>query len=54
MITSLLIAPVITITMVSTIISSEASRYLAGTVIFRKVAETSPVLVVVSIAIFFG
>jgi hypothetical protein len=53
-ITSLLITHVITITMVSTIISSEASRYLAGTVIFRKVAETSLVLVVVSIVIVFG
>jgi hypothetical protein len=27
---------------------------LAGTVIFRKVAEMSPVLVAVSVAIFFG
>jgi hypothetical protein len=33
---------------------AEANRYLAGTVILRIVAETSPILDVISVAIFFG
>jgi hypothetical protein len=53
-ITSLLIALAIIITMVATIITAEASRYLAGTVVFRKVTKTAHVLVDVSVVIFFG
>jgi hypothetical protein len=40
--------------MISSTVSSEASRYLAGTVIIREIAKMSPVLVVVSITILFG
>jgi hypothetical protein len=48
----LLIALAIIIAMVSTIVTVEASRYLAETIVFRRAKETSLVLVVVSIAIF--
>jgi hypothetical protein len=53
-IASLVIAPVMIVTMISSIVSLEASRYLARTVIFRKVAEASPILIAVSIVILFG
>jgi phage-related holin len=53
-ITSLLVAPVVMITLISTIVSSEASRYLVGTVVFRKISKMLPILIAVSVAIFFG
>jgi hypothetical protein len=52
-IVALVIVSLIIITMIFSAVSSEASRYLVGTVKIPEVTETSPVLVVVSIAIFF-
>jgi hypothetical protein len=54
MIALLFITLMAIITMTSTIISSEASRYLAGTIVVHEIAKTSPILIAISIAIFFG
>jgi hypothetical protein len=54
MIIALVIAPLIIITMISSIVSSEASRYLAGSVIIHEVAKMSHVLTVVSVEVFLG
>jgi hypothetical protein len=51
---ALIIAPLVITTMISSTVSSEASRYLAGTVIICEVAKTSSILIVVSITILFG
>ena len=54
MIVVLVIAPLVIIPMISSTVSSEASRHLAGTVIIYEVAKASSILVVVSVAIILG
>jgi hypothetical protein len=52
MIVALIIAPLVIVPMISPIVSSEASHYLAGTIIICEVAKTSPILIVISVAVF--
>jgi hypothetical protein len=54
MIIALVIVPLVIIPMISSTASSEASRYLAGTVIVCVLAKTSLIFIVISVAILLG
>ena len=50
---ALVIVPLVIIPMISSTVSSEASRYLAGTVIICVLAKASPILIVISVIIYW-